>query len=1136
MESWKEKEEAIKEAPKPLQRAFYFNYERSYPNAGIPDGAYEKAIEYAEGMKHRKNGKALALAQQPEWTNIGPFSVGGRIKSIQVDPTNPRRIFAAAAAGGIWRTTTAGDLWEPIFDFENSIAFGSIAMNPENPQTIYAGTGEAVPGGGNIYLGSGMYKTEDGGDTWDLIGLPIVGAFSKVLVHPADTNIIYAGGIFRGQGFYLSLDAGASWERKYEGVVTDVSIDPSDPNIIMIGVQGKGVFYSNNLGQSWENRSSGLPSYGIGRVSVQMAPSNPDVVYSLLENSGVGEIYVSENRASSWNFRYGNNAEFFNGQGFYNNFIAVHPENESFAIAGGIDAWTTTDRGVHWKNTTNGYGNGNVHVDQHCACFDPSDSDVIWLGNDGGIYSTDNLALTWAVKNSNLQVSQFYGLGVDHSQDNRVYGGTQDNGTLSNRYSENAWQRIAGGDGFDVIVDYDDPDIIYGSSQYGNLFKIDFGENRMYSIMGGIPSSDQAIWDAPYHQDQSYNELLYHGRHAFYFSFDGGDDWEESMPGDEFRFTAVTSHPNDPYFVAAGKENGDFYLTDDGGFVWYDKRNKGLPAKYITDIEFSPNSTDVIYVTVSGYGNPHIWKTEDFGESWQNIDVDFPDVPVNSIELHPDPAKENFLVVGTDIGVFATYDGGATWMPFGRGLPRSPVKDLEYLKKDLSDSPILRCCTHGRSMWETVVPAEKVESPEIVSPAGGEIWIGSTSQRLAWSGFDPPVKIEYSLDDGEEWTTIFGNVAGTAMLWRVPNKYADKARIRITSATTPEQSVISRSFSISMKNKGSVLQSASVPYIPYGVAWDGKGGLWTTSFQSNLMFKLDSETLLRIKSVELPGDSLFTDLSFDRQSGHIYLHQLPSTTTGIQGAKIYKIDTTGKVIETYHNTWENYPVGIEFVDGKLLIGERDGAQLLRWLDVNTGEVLGETINPFREYYGPRGLCYDQERYVYQVGTDFAGNVLNQAYLMKIDKNDLSQIVDQIPLETLDGNINARGCEYDTRDDNLWVTEYEKGIFKIAGFNTSDVEFEPAHGEFSFMEIKVYPNPVREYSMVTFSVDERAGRVRIELTDLLGSTRVTLIDETAAPGSYGSATIDSRKFSPGVYYLTAYFNGTVAESIPIVVVE
>ncbi len=349
IEYWKEKEEAIKEAPKPLQRAFYFNYERSYPNSGIPDGVYAKAIDYAEGMKHRKNGKALALAQQPEWTNIGPFSVGGRIKSIQVDPTNSRRIFAAAAAGGVWRTTTGGDFWEPIFDFENSIAFGSIAMNPENPQSIYAGTGEAVPGGGNIYLGSGMYKTDDGGDTWNLIGLPIVGAFSKVLVHPADTNIVYAGGIFRGQGFYISLDAGASWERKYEGAVTDVSIDPSDPNLIMIGVQGKGIIYSNNLGQSWENRSSGLPSYGIGRVSVQMAPSNPDVAYSLLENSGVGEIYVSNNRGSSWNFRYGNDADFFRGQGFYNNFIAVHPVNESFAIAGGIDAWITTDLGFIGK-------------------------------------------------------------------------------------------------------------------------------------------------------------------------------------------------------------------------------------------------------------------------------------------------------------------------------------------------------------------------------------------------------------------------------------------------------------------------------------------------------------------------------------------------------------------------------------------------------------------------------------------------------------------------------------------------------------------------------------------------------------------------------------------------------------------
>jgi photosystem II stability/assembly factor-like uncharacterized protein len=1109
----------------PLQRDEAFRFPRAYPLERIPEGARLRALEQMHAME-LKAGKAMPQALQPRWQPLGPFIVGGRIRTVVCHPTKSGWVYIGAAAGGVWRTTDGGQSWTPLFDQENSLSFGALAIDPNNPEVLYAATGE-MSNNIDSYLGAGIFKSTDGGATWSPIGLTHVGAFSKILVHPKNSALVVAGATKSFAGFWRSTDAGRTWSRTFIGSVTDVSLNPADTAEFFIGVAGQGVYRSTDGGLTWRLQSTGLPS-SLGRVCVQQAPSNPAILYALVEQDGAGgtgAIYKSTDRGQSWQLSYQGQSSFFNGQGWYDAYIVIHPTNPNLALAGGIDIFRTTDGGATWTNVTFGYSGGNVHVDQHAAAFDPTNPSIVYAGNDGGMYRSTDAGATWTAINNGLAVTQFYAMAIDQSQPNVNYGGTQDNGTLGNRGGN--WAMVAGGDGFFVAVDHDNPNILYGEFPNGDLWKLNLATGSFQRITNGIDPNDPGYWSAPLVMDPTNSQTLYHGRRRLYVTYNGGASWQAISPPMTGQITAIGVSPADPAVIYIGSSRGEVWRTLDGGQTWEDVGKNGIPNRFVTDFALSERDPAVVYVTLSGFGASHVWRSTDSGRSWHDIGFGLPDIPVNAIVL--DPEEERHIFVGTDIGVFASLDGGATWFPYGTGLPRAPVVDLgiHFARR------VLRAATHGRSMWEVPLPTEPITEPAITAPAGGEVFVVGSPVLISWYGFTAPVRVEFSPDDGSTWELIADNVISTALRWIAPNRPTLWARIRVSSQADPQQVRVTPTFTLLERQRGSIIQQSAVVHVPYGIVSDGRGGLWTTSFYTPYLYKLNAATLQVEKEVRIPGgDSLYTDLTMDRATGRLYIHKLNGTASGSSGT-ILVMDTSGRLLQQYPSP-ARYPTGIAFFGGSLIVAERDGQQQLYVVEPTSGQLQRTYPNPFRVPLGPRGLTSDDTS-LYQVSTNFSGNSLIAAYLLQHPLPEPTAVTDSLLLVSQRGTpLNARGVEYDPSDGGFWITDFGGNIYKIAGFRTLVSVPQPPEQPRAQRYLALAPQPAAEKVSLWLRCDERlAGKwLRIELREPLGRTLSTLAEGPAETLCGQLWTSSLTHWAAGSYWCLLYANNVLVEAQPL----
>ncbi len=1111
--------------PKPILRKESFLKQRSYPQVEIPREVRLSAIKNVESSMQPDKYSNAILEDAPLWKCIGPWDIAGRVRSLAINPKNDNIIYIAAASGGIWKSTNKGVSWSALFDYEATTSFGAIAIDPNDTEILYAGSGENALGAGVVYMGAGMYKTTNGGKKWNYIGLGKIGAFSKVYVNPLNSSLVVAAAVEMESGFYISTDGGLSWNRKFFEPVTDISFNPNNPNEYFIGVSGRGIYYTSDRGETWEKRSNGLHD-GIGRVSVQMCASSPDVLYSLMEISEIGRIYKSTNRGKTWNACFEGSDAFFYSQGFYNNFIMVNPENPKIAIAGGIDIYLTTDGGATWSNRSKSYTGGTMHMDQHCGAYNPFNLNEVFVGNDGGVYFSSDGGSNWVSRNTGLAITQFYALAIDESKAYRSFGGTQDNGTVGNPYT-NEWDILIKGDGFRTIVDPDDPKIIFGEYYNGGLWKYNVETKSRTSITTGIAANDDGSWNSPFLKSPASNNVYYHARSSVYKSTNKGNSWSRISPKLFAPISALEISKKDNTKIWAGNEIGEFYYSSDGE-NWQDISGSGIPNRFITDIESSSQNSLKIYLSISGYGTSHVFKSTNNGETFSDIAANLPDIPVNALAVHPE--NDEIVFAATDIGIFYTPDGGSQWLKFGKGLPNVPVTDLVFhTNRTLMPSIMLRCATHGRSIWEAEVPDNIVPEPQILSPAGGEFFTKGNVYRVSYYGFSLPVSVRLTTDNGLNWKTISESNNSTVFDWKVDELPTDFGRIEVSSLSNPQQTLISQHFSILPRKNGAIIKDGGVPFNTYGIVYNGAGSLWAVTNDKGMVYKIDADNYKIFSKFTILNNIILTDIAYDPQKGKLYF---ANPHTYQIGGSIQVTDTLGNKEKNFQSP-ADYPSGLTFLDGKMISSDRDGSQKLAIINPENGNVETSIVNPFRETYGPRCLCSDN-KFVYQVSTRYAETTLQEALLIKMDKNDLSLALDSVYLAWEDGVISARGCEYDPRDGSFWITDLNGNIYKIAAFNEPLIVDEEKI--IQNIKINIFPNPAKDKIKVSISSNKRYNDVKFKVYNGLGELVDIYFADNYVLGT-DLTEIDLSKQAEGAYFLKVILgNGSEIVFKPFLVIR
>jgi photosystem II stability/assembly factor-like uncharacterized protein len=672
------------------------------------------------------------------WVQLGPtvipngqgssssgarVNVTGRITGIVVDPTSPSTIYLAAAGGGVWKTVDGGVTWFAKSDNEMSLAIGALAMAPSDHNRLYAGTGEGsifylvqnlpFSVSNEDYYGVGVLRSSDGGDTWAHVGsADLTGAaFYRIAVHPTNPDVLFGATTY---GLMRSQDGGATWTAITSGLpalstsvisCTDVAYDPGNANRAWCAFWGSGIYRTgdaNAATPTWTKLTTGLPAAGISRIAFALAPSNHDAIFALIADSPVNTapakgVYGSIDGGDTWSTI----TTSLTIVGSYTLNIAVDVSTPDVIYVSGRELYRCVQSGGAWTVTNVGT---RIHVDNHAFASHPTNNLQIYAGTDGGIYKSADGGSTWDDSiNEGPVITQFEFIDQHPLSDAQVIGGTQDNGTEMFRNSL-VFYHSADFDGGQAGIDPANPNnVIHTFSQRGIERSIAAGKFGTYSdISNGL--SGPVLFYPPWTYDDTNSDNVAFGTNALRLSSaQGTDSWLTSitLPGiGNGRVSAI--HYVGSSLIYCGTSNGLVYKTMNSGSTWTATQVSAspLPARWIWDIFLVPGMTDVLVLTMAGYGTAHVWKGTLSGGNWTWADVSgtppnrLPDAPANALEI--DPTAPDTMYVGTDVGVWATTDGGANWGLFSDGLPNVAVYDLKLH----APTRLLRAATHGRGLWE----------------------------------------------------------------------------------------------------------------------------------------------------------------------------------------------------------------------------------------------------------------------------------------------------------------------------------------------------------------------------------------------------------------------------------------------------
>jgi photosystem II stability/assembly factor-like uncharacterized protein len=792
------------------------------------------AAERIKTIAQRKLAEQRSLLKNISFRSVGPSIMSGRVTDVEVNENDPTEFYVAYATGGLWHTTNNGHSFTPIFDNEDVIGIGDIAVNWKT-KSIWIGTGE-VNSSRSSYAGMGVYKSINNGKTWEYLGLPASHHIGKIQLHPTNDNIAWVavmGHLYspnKERGVYKTSDGGRNWKQtlfvnEHTGVV-ELDLNPSNPNEIYAAAwhrkrsawnfegsgKSSGIYKSSDAGETWElitGENSGFPfGDSVGRIGLTVYPKNPQIVYAVVDNqqmkpdtakrssniyslkelknltkeqfaeldnqkldsllirslltpqynakklkemvasntfkptvlyeflyvntgfegTPIGcEVYRSNDAGVSWTKVNQKEISIYNTYGYYFGKIYVSPYNENKLYILGFYAQISTDGG----KTFNTIDKANVHADHHALWVNPKRDSHLINGNDGGLNITYDDGASWFKANTPA-VGQFYAITVDNAQPYNIYGGLQDNGTwmVSSKPSNNSnmytstekyvSELVGSGDGMQVQVDYRDNQTFYSGFQFGfytrqNKEKKESKAIRPRHQLGELPL--RFNWQTPVLLSRHNQDVLYYGSNRFSRSLNKGDsieiistDLSNGRKEGNIPYGTITSIAESPLkfgLLYAGTDDGNIHLSRDGGYTWSNiwrsssknKSKQALPGGlWVSRIIASKYKEGRVYVTLNGYRFdhflPYLYVSEDFGVNWIQIGKDLPFEPLNVVR--EDPKYDSILYVGSDGGLYASIDGGKNFMLWNKGLPKSiPVHDIAIQERE--NEIVLG--THGRSLY-----------------------------------------------------------------------------------------------------------------------------------------------------------------------------------------------------------------------------------------------------------------------------------------------------------------------------------------------------------------------------------------------------------------------------------------------------
>ncbi len=687
--------------------------QRAFPYPTINTKVYDAAIVQAQMA--RSSGQRRLTAS---WQSVGPTNVGGRITAIALNPVNKDLLYIGVSNGGVFRSTDGGATWEHIFAKDGRLAVGALALSAGDPKVLYLGTGEANGSAtSGAFFGDGLYRSDDRGNSWQSIGLKESQHIGRIVVDPRDADRVFvaATGYLYGKndarGIYRSEDGGQHWDQVLfvndSTSAIDIAMDERFPDTLYAAFWERirhadardyaglssGVYRTFDGGSHWERLTNGLPmDEDVGRIGLAVGPDG--AVYAAYSSNPVTNdfagLYKSLDAGQTW-VRIDDGTLQYNtvyaGFGWYFGNVRVNPHNANDVYICGLNTWRSQDGGVSWSQ----YSPNTMHVDHHGFEIHPADAAMQVLGTDGGLYISKDAGFTWDHVET-LPITEFYTCDVDAQHPQRYYGGAQDNGTLRTLTGhQDDWENIFGGDGFFVLVDPQDTNVIYCEYQWGNMYKsTDGGYHWDYSL-NGVNGFDRTNWDTPYLISPQNHNRLYYGTNRLYTSKDAGNNWklisgdltntDPNSPGgaDFGALSTIAVAPSDSNVIYTGSEDGVVFVTFDMGDHWQ-RISDNLPIRYVTHVAVDPYDAYTAYVTISGYRAldylPHVFRTVDGGASWEDISGNLPEVPLNDLIVDPDYPDN--LYVASDLGVWYTTDLGLNWYLLGNDLPMTSIADLVF--------------------------------------------------------------------------------------------------------------------------------------------------------------------------------------------------------------------------------------------------------------------------------------------------------------------------------------------------------------------------------------------------------------------------------------------------------------------------